>query len=85
MYKYIQLLNYWFGYVPSLVNTVEILAVRQVKQGIEAERFFAVQRLVQVTNITPSCLNIPRKGSITFFISQYKPKYAIFFKRSGIK
>jgi plasmid stabilization system protein ParE len=45
---YIQLLRYWFGYVPNLVNSVDILAVRHVKQGIEAERFRAVQPLVQV-------------------------------------
>jgi hypothetical protein len=34
------------------VNSVDILAVRQVKQGIEAERFRAVQPLVQVSYIT---------------------------------
>ena len=49
---YILLLRFWFGYVPNLVNSVDILAVRHVKQGIEAERFRAVQPLVQVTYIT---------------------------------
>jgi hypothetical protein len=49
---YILLLRYWFGYVPNLVNSVDILAIRHVKQGIEAETFRAVQPLVQETYIT---------------------------------
>ena len=40
--------------MPNLVNSVDILAVRHVKQGIEAERFRAVQPLVQVTYLTPT-------------------------------
>jgi hypothetical protein len=45
---YIQLLRYWFGYVPNLVNSMDIIAVRHITQGIKAERFRAVQPLVQV-------------------------------------
>ena len=33
--------------MPSLANLVEILAVRHVKQGMEAKGFRAVQSLVQ--------------------------------------
>jgi hypothetical protein len=40
----------------SHLNSVDILAVRRVKQGIEAERFRAVQPLVQVMYINPSLL-----------------------------
>jgi hypothetical protein len=60
---YIQLLRYWFGYVPNLVNSVDILAVRHVKQGIEAERFRAVQPLVQETYITLHSGLLPESGN----------------------
>jgi hypothetical protein len=38
--------------ISEVRSSVDILAVRHVKQGIEAERFRAVQPLVQVTYIT---------------------------------
>ena len=48
--------------MPNLVNSVDILAVRHVKQGIEAERFRAVQPLVQVTYITLQLIRVMVDG-----------------------
>ena len=39
--------------MPSLVNSVDILAERHVKQGIESERFRSVQPLVQIIIYKP--------------------------------
>jgi hypothetical protein len=54
-----------FEYIPNLVNSVDILAVRHVKRRIEAERFRVDQLWVLFKHITPTLIHENYKSAVS--------------------